>query len=282
MSPDDENTLEDQGSNIANLDNQDSMSDRSEFEYLEEDQEHKDQIDIDRSEWGARTSNDIVHLEETQRGNARQLILAFQQLGKTATSGPDIDAYITNLEPDVTLLHPDKAANTMPRPHPPTIATAGISFYVRIDPLFPDYTVQPARHGSHGSWTPPDIGTGYIRESDHSFRWMNGSMTNVEPNDPVGRTLSQNYSAASIFTQNPDTPHLLVVPFDAQRTDVLEWPGGWRPLVFHHIRIGNTQRTYSSVSANGDRQHIAAPGLARWMPQLLPPVYNYQSGPVRI
>ena len=107
-------------------------------------------------------------------------------------------------------------------------------------------------------------------------------MTHIEPNDPVGRSLHQPHSAATVFTQNPDTPHLLVVPFDAQRTNVVEYPGGWRPPVFHHIRIGNTQRTYSAISANGDRQHIAAPGLPHWMPQLLPPLYNFQSGSFRI
>ena len=107
-------------------------------------------------------------------------------------------------------------------------------------------------------------------------------MTHVGPNDPVRRSLHQPHSAATVFTQNPDTPHLLVVPFDAQNTNVVEYPGGWRPLVFHHLRIGNTQRTYSAVSANGDRQHIAALGSPHWMPQLLPSVYNYQTGIVRI
>ena len=109
---------------------------------------------------------------------------------------------------------------------------------------------------------------------------MNGNMTHIGPNDPVGRSLHQPHSIATVFTQNPDTPHLLVVPFDATRTNVLEYPGGWRPLVFRHIQT-NT-RTYSAVSANGDRQHIAAPGLAHWMPQLLPPVYNDQSGSFRV
>lgn len=107
-------------------------------------------------------------------------------------------------------------------------------------------------------------------------------MTAVAANDPVNRSLHQIHSAATIFTQNPDTPHLLVVPFDAQMTHAYENPGGWRPLVFHHFRINNTQRTYSAVSANGDRQHIAAPGSPHWMPQLLPRVYDYQTGSPRI
>ena len=164
---------------------------------------------------------------------------------------------------------------------PLTVLTANISFYVRVDPLGPDYQAQPARHGEHGFWAPPNVRTGYTRGPSYTFRWMNGNMTHVGSNDPVVRSLHQPHSAATVFTQNPDTPHLLVVPFDAQRTNVLDNPGGWRPLVFHHIRIDNT-RSYSAVSANGDRQHIAAPGLTRWMPQLLPPVYDYQSGSFRV
>ena len=277
MGADEDNTLEDRGSNIANIDNRDSMSDWSEFEYLEEGHGHEEKIDTDRNEWGAGTPSDIVHLEKTQRDNV--LTLAFQQLGKTTASGPDIEAYITGLESDVPLLDGDKAANTGPSS---TIVTARISFYVQLDPLVPDYEAQPARHGPHGFWAPPNVRSGYTRKPGYTFRWMDGYMAFIGPNDPVGRSLHQPYSAATVFTQNPDTPHLLVVPFDAQRTNVVEYPGGWRPLVFHHVRIGNTQRTYSAVSAHGDRQHIAALGSPHWIPQLLPPLYNYQSGPVRI
>ena len=107
-------------------------------------------------------------------------------------------------------------------------------------------------------------------------------MTSVAPTDPIRRALHQTYNAATVFTQNPDTPHLLVVPFDAQLSHAYLNNGGWRPLVFHHVRIGNTQRTYSAVSAVGDRQHIAAQGSPHWMPQLLPWVYDYQAGSPRI
>lgn len=164
---------------------------------------------------------------------------------------------------------------------PLTILTANISFYVRVEPLSPNYQAQPIRHGDHGFWAPPNVRSGYTRGPSYTFRWMNGNMTLVGPTDPIGLSLHQPYSTATVFTQNPDTPHLLVVPFDAQGMNVNGYPGGWRPLVFRHIRLDNT-RAYSAVSANGDRQHIAAPGLAHWMPQLLPPVYDYQMGSVRV
>ena len=106
-------------------------------------------------------------------------------------------------------------------------------------------------------------------------------MTYIAAHEEVNHPLGQIHSAATVFTQNPDTPHLLVVPFDARRRDVIGYPGAWKPLTFRHVRIDSTQRTYSYVSANGDRQHIAAPGSPHWMPQLLPTVYDIQSQSTR-
>lgn len=157
-----------------------------------------------------------------------------------------------------------------------------LSFYVRIDHLEPNYQAQPPQHGPHGYWSPPDIKTGYITRSINYFRWLNGSMTHCPVNVPIVQILGSVHSAATVFTQNPDTPHLLVVPFDARLKHVIQYPGGWRPLVFRHVPIGTTQQSYSSVEANGDCQHIAAPGSSHWMPQLLPTVYNYQSGNPRL
>lgn len=156
---------------------------------------------------------------------------------------------------------------------------SNLSFYFRIDPLAPNYQAQ---RGPQLFWVPPDIRTGYNRGSSVLFHWMGGIITRVAANDPVSRSLQQRYSAATVFTQNPDTPHLLVVPFDATITHAYQNPGGWRPLTFRHVRLSNTQRAYSAVSAAGDRQHIAAPGPPRWMPQLLPGVYDYQTGSPRI
>ena len=156
-----------------------------------------------------------------------------------------------------------------------------LSFYVRIDQLGPNYQTQQPRYGPHTFWSPPTVRTGYTSGNSSFFRWREGTMVLVAANS-VDLSSAQIHSTATIFTQNPDTPHLLVVPFDARTTHVYQYPGGWRPLVFRHLRIGNTQRTYSAVLANGDRQHIAAPGSHHWMPQLLPRVYDYQSGSPRI
>lgn len=156
-----------------------------------------------------------------------------------------------------------------------------LSFFVRIDHLEPNYQAQPAQHGQNTYWSPPDIRTAYTHRGSILFRWHGGTMTHVLANNSIGHALHHIHSAATVFTQNPDTPHLLIVPYDARLRHANLNPGGWRPLVFRHVRIGNTQHTYSAVLANGDCQHIAAPGSPHWMPQLLPRVYDYQTGPHR-
>ena len=157
-----------------------------------------------------------------------------------------------------------------------------LSFFFRVDSLAPNYQAQPAQHGQHDYWVPPNIKTGYTRANGDLFRWVGGTITHVARADPYNTLSLSTHSAMTIFTQNPDTPHLLCVSFDAQRKDVGQSPGGWRPLAFRHIQGESSQRTYSALSVNGSCQHIAAPGWRRWMPQLLPRVYDYQSGPPKL
>ena len=160
-------------------------------------------------------------------------------------------------------------------------SSQNISFYVMIDSLEPNYQAQRAQHGQHGYWVPPTIRTGYTTRSSNLFYWRGGTMTHIAADEVVSHPLGQIHSAATVFTQNPDTPHLLVIPFDARRRDVDEYPGSWRPLTFGHVRIVGTEDTYSAVSANADRQYIAVRGSSRWMPQLLPRVYDDQSRSTR-
>ena len=102
-------------------------------------------------------------------------------------------------------------------------------------------------------------------------------MALVDQNDPVSHLdLSQfQHSAATVFTQRPDTDHLLAVNFDAETRNVHEEPGGWKVLTFHH-RPDGPNNTYSYVDVVGAEQHLAAPGSHNWMPQLIPSIYDYQ------
>lgn len=77
-----------------------------------------------------------------------------------------------------------------------------------------------------------------------------------------------------MFTQEPDTPHLLAVPFNARTRSVQStFERGWQAITFNHNRIGNSNAYFSYVSNRGAEQRIAAPG-SHWMPQLLPDWYN--------
>ena len=84
------------------------------------------------------------------------------------------------------------------------------------------------------------------------------------------------HSTVTVFTQRPDTDHLLAVNFDAETRNVCEEPGGWRVLTFDHYPNGQNG-TYSYVHLVGAEQHLAAPGSHDWMPQLMPAIYDYQT-----
>ncbi|KAL9612697.1 MAG: hypothetical protein Q9167_002733 [Letrouitia subvulpina] len=125
-------------------------------------------------------------------------------------------------------------------------------------------------------WSPPNIRSAYLRPKANvkTFRWYGGRMTVMElpPKAPP-------YQVSTVFTQYPDTPHLLPVGFDAEKRNVSELPGGWKPLSFRHhsAAISNRNGTYSSVETFGDRQKLAAPGSPDWIPQLLDTIYDYKS-----
>ncbi|KAF6232486.1 hypothetical protein HO173_009366 [Letharia columbiana] len=274
---DEDSTVGDQGSKHANIDDQDSMSSQSTFESLDKDHLHEDET-YSWKEWDARTPGDPAPIEKTHQ-DAQRFEHALQQVNKFTQKELDVNTFVARLEPDNALLYQGDDSSAVALP---IVTGEQLSFYVQIHPLQPNYQAQSARHGTHNFWVPPNIRTGYTRKPCILFRWLCGTMTPISAIDPVGRSLHQTYSAATIFTHNPDTPHLLAVPFDAQKRHAYQNQGGWRPLSFHHVLNGNTQHTYSAVSTVGDHQHIAAPGSPHWMPQLLPSVYDNQAGSPRI
>ncbi|KAL8855678.1 MAG: hypothetical protein Q9178_007689 [Gyalolechia marmorata] len=106
-------------------------------------------------------------------------------------------------------------------------------------------------------------------------------MTDITAKDLDKKKNYLSYSIATIFTQYKDTNHLLAVTFDAEKRDVREEYGGWKVLSFDHIVVpqDGTQRTYySSVGVAGAERQLAAPGSPTWIGQLLPSIYDYDSG----
>ncbi|KAL9023975.1 MAG: hypothetical protein Q9180_008035, partial [Flavoplaca navasiana] len=148
----------------------------------------------------------------------------------------------------------------------------------------PNYDKQPIRVGADGGnkfWAPPNHKNAYLRDktSAQLYRWIGGRMTNITAGN-LNRKYST-YAVATIFTQWPDTTHLLAVTFDAEKKDVAEEYGGWKVLSFDYVTRPGTQSIYSSVSVAGDKQQLAAPGSTTWVDQLLPAVYNYDPRPNR-
>ena len=211
-----------------------------------------------------------------------------------ASSRPD--GYTPSQSPDDRIVESEfqKFQGTMKKPKAkqkePTLAHStrvesrnpeNLSFYVRIEPLSPDYGYggQPIRHVDAGDWLPPNRSSG-IKNGQGPislFRWAGGRVITVPPNDQIQATNLDRYlyRAATIFTQYPDTPHLLVVPFDARTRNVFLFGRGWQRIKFIHNRVGNNSNAYYSyISDVGTEPRIAAPGSEHWIPQLLPPWYD--------
>ena len=104
------------------------------------------------------------------------------------------------------------------------------------------------------------------------LRWEAGRITEIPQSDPIRRTGLQVYRAATVFTQQPHTHHLLAVPVNARINGV---PGrGWHCFTFTHNQIGNSNHYYTYVSDRGAEPSIAAPIAPRWASQLLPVWYD--------
>ncbi|KAI4124599.1 MAG: hypothetical protein LQ338_004718 [Usnochroma carphineum] len=137
---------------------------------------------------------------------------------------------------------------------------------------------QPRRTGGDGNnfWAPPNRKNAYHRNETGAklFRWRGGTMREI----PYGQPGLSSYGAATVFGQHPDTDHLLAVDFDAETRDVAEQYGGWKVLSFNHqFLLGPPESYYSFVSLTGQEQLLAAPGSPKWMPELLPKIYDYDS-----
>lgn len=148
----------------------------------------------------------------------------------------------------------------------------------------PNFAKQAIRYGKDGNnfWAPPNIKTGYDRDRTKArlFRWKGGRVTEIS-NDTSSLGKLTIYGAATVFTQYPDTHHLLAVEFDAETKDVCEHPGGWKVLSFNHRLEPGSQNTFrSSIAEFGAHQQLAAPGSSQWVPQLIPKIYDYDPSEV--
>lgn len=152
---------------------------------------------------------------------------------------------------------------------------ANLTFLFTIRNLTPNYVVQGGQTAGQ-YWMPPTVCNGYNSEAETLYRWVGGRITRVTSLESARLGSRELFAAATVFTQMPDTPHLLAVPFDAERENVRDHPAGWRPLSFNHVPIhGDTRRTYASIVNLGVEALIAGTGSPHIVGPLLPTVYDY-------
>jgi hypothetical protein len=118
---------------------------------------------------------------------------------------------------------------------------------------------------------PPTTSNAFLPGQPTQYQWRGGRVTRIHP----ARLEPYLFGTATVFTQMPDTTHLLAVNLDAGAVNVSDHTI-WRNLSFNHISSRNGLGRYSSIRVLGDQAQLAAPGARHWMTQLLPTIYNYQ------
>lgn len=152
-----------------------------------------------------------------------------------------------------------------------------MSFLFRIDHLSLQDNSIGVQEGIH--WTPPQRSNEYDRQLGPLYRWTDGEVTVVQPNDRANTSALDPYECATVFTQYPDTHHFLAVAFDASSQNVSD-EGGWYELGFdHHRQPANPDLVYSYFEIRGHRHHLATPRPAAWIQQLFPTQYHHPNQP---
>lgn len=160
----------------------------------------------------------------------------------------------------------------------PATIPQSLSFVFKVDNLLPNFDVQSNRATSIplGFWLPPDQRDAYVRGTSTIFRWAGGIVSSPQANDAARDVNKTRHSAATVFTQHPDTTHILAVNYDATEVNVREQAGNWTTLSFNHQIVPNSTRVYSSLNTFGSKRKLAAPGSREWVPQLVPQIYDYE------
>lgn len=122
---------------------------------------------------------------------------------------------------------------------------------------------------------PPTLRNAYQSEAATWYRWVGGRVR-VTNHESARLANPEIFDAATVFTQMPDTPHLLAVPFDAEIENVTGYQAGWRRISFNYYPAhADPRSTYSYIENLGSERQIAGPGPAHIVGPLLPAVYDY-------
>lgn len=164
---------------------------------------------------------------------------------------------------------------------PPPQALSAPSFFFSIKSIRPNYEVE-SRHVTKppdSLWIPPSRKEAFTKTFDTTWHyWQNGAVQLVPPQ---AQNAIQTYRASSMFWGHARQA-FLVSPCDCTETDIRNALGGdnndtplhWRKITFYNRTEHN--RCLSVIGYNYEHNQLGARGSTRWMPALLPQVYQHQ------
>jgi hypothetical protein len=152
-----------------------------------------------------------------------------------------------------------------------------LGFCFSIKSITPDHTVQESRYGPppDSLWMPPDSKVAFtVTEDTGYYHWSRGTVKKMRPSQHAD---IRNYGSTSMFWCH-DRQAFLQVPYDCTEKNVSEESryGGrldWAKLTFHHRAICG--RRVSLVGYGFEHSQLGTKAPRRWMPNLLPEVYEY-------
>jgi hypothetical protein len=145
----------------------------------------------------------------------------------------------------------------------------------------PNYAVQPRRvtPPPDSLWLPPTERKAFTTIADTNWHyWYEGKVYDV----PIHKHQQiQLYSTTSIFWSH-HRQAFLQLPCDCTEIDLKKAMGGnnhdvpleWAKISFHNETTHN--QCLSLIGYGFEKNELGAKGSPRWMPELLPDVYQYQ------
>lgn len=157
-----------------------------------------------------------------------------------------------------------------------------LSFYFSIKSIEPDFGVQARRQTKPPDclWIPPtDKHAFTILGTTGWICWRDGVLQVA----PIDTSHLRHHCTTSMFWC-ADRQAFLHVPYDCTNVNVGKAPGGeragipldWEKLSFHHQDFGQSA-CISRVGYKFEKTELGANGRPAWMPELLPPVYQFHN-----
>jgi hypothetical protein len=164
---------------------------------------------------------------------------------------------------------------------PPFLPPPPKCFCFSMKSIEPDYEVQSRRVTPlpDSLWLPPTECKAFTAIADTNWHyWYEGTVYEV----PIQKRKEiQLYSTSSIFWSH-DRQAFLHIPCDCTEIDLKKAMGGdkkdvplrWGKISFHNETKHN--QCLSLIGYGFEKNQLGAKGSSRWVPELLPEIYQYQ------